>query len=140
MTFTEVTVAQYICSGSKNQVNGHACFLSPAPGLDRATAEFKKAYNNKYDDIEWALWGLSESLWKLLNNATTNLTRENFIAPPSAAKLPAAAYPPVDYAEHGGHFGGTGAWVQRVNCNKTEPNQNQPGAWDTVGNTYLSLY
>jgi hypothetical protein len=45
----------------------------------------------------------------------------------------------LDYAHHGGHFGGTGAWVQRVNCGETEPNQNQNGAWDTVGSTYLRL-
>ena len=140
VTYTEVTVAQYICSSSKDAINGHAYFLSPAPGLDHASADFKKAYNNSYDDIEWALWGLSETLWNLLKDASANLTRENFIASSEHAKIPASVYPPVDFASHGGHFGGTGAWVQKVNCNKTEPNQNQPGAWDTVGNSFLRLF
>jgi branched-chain amino acid transport system substrate-binding protein len=140
VTYTEVTVAQYICSGSKNAISGHAWFLAPAPGLDRASAEFKQAYNGRYDDIEWALWGLSETLWRLLNKANANLTRQNFIASTEHASLPAGSvYPPIDYAHHGGHFGGTGAWVQRVNCGQTEPDQNQPGAWDTVGSTYLRL-
>jgi hypothetical protein len=141
VTYTEVTVAQYNCSCSKNQISGHAWFLAPAPGLDHASQEFKSAYSGKYDDIEWALWGLSETLWKLLTKADANLTRQNFIASTEHASLPAGSvYPPIDYAHHGGHFGGTGAWVQRVNCGATEPDQNQPGAWDTVGNTYLRLF
>jgi branched-chain amino acid transport system substrate-binding protein len=141
VTYTEVTVAQYICTGSKNQISGHAWFLSPAPGLDHASAAFKNAYSNKYDDIEWALWGLSETLWNLLNKANANLTRQNFIASTEHTALPAGSvYPPLDYAHHGGHFGGTGAWVQRVNCGETEPNQNQNGGWDTVGNTYLRQF
>jgi hypothetical protein len=140
VTYTEVTVAQYICSGSKNAISGHAYFLAPAPGIDHATADFKKAYKNSYDDIEWALWGLSETLWSLLKDASANLTRQNFIASSEHAVIPGAVYPPVDFRNHGGHFGGTGAWVQRVNCSKTEPNQKQPGAWDTVGSNYLSAY
>jgi ABC-type branched-subunit amino acid transport system substrate-binding protein len=137
VTYTEVTVAQYICASP--QVSGHAWFLAPAPGLDHATADFKKAYNGSYDDIEWALWGLSETLWTLLKDASANLTRENFIASSEHATIPASVYPPVDFLHNGGHFGGTGAWVQRVNCNKREPNQNQPGTWDTVGNSFLKL-
>jgi hypothetical protein len=140
VTYTEVTVAQYICTSSKNAISKHAWFLAPAPGLDHATEDFKKAYNGKYDDIEWALWGLSETLWSLLKNASSNLTRENFIASSERAVVPGSVYPPVDFRGHGGHFGGTGAWVQRVNCAKTEPNQNQPGSWDTIGNNYLSLF
>jgi branched-chain amino acid transport system substrate-binding protein len=138
VTYTEVTVAQYICASA--QIDKHAWFLAPGPGLDRATLDFKKAYGGKYDDIEWSLWGLSETLWSLLKNADANLTRQNFISASEHARVPSSVYAPVDYRDHGGHFGGTGAWVQRVNCNKTEPNQNQPGAWDTVGNSYLSLY
>jgi hypothetical protein len=140
VTYTEVTVAQYICSSSKNQINGHAWFLAPAPGIDRASDEFKKAYNGKYDDIEWSLWGLSETIWHLLKGASGNLTRQNFIGSSEHAVVPGDVYPPVDYKNHGGHFGGTGAWVQKVNCGQTEPDQNQPGAWDTVGDHYLSLY
>jgi hypothetical protein len=37
------------------------------------------------------------------------------------------------------HFGGTGAWRQVVNCNQTEPDQTQPGAWNTVGTTFLRI-
>ncbi|MBV9486451.1 MAG: hypothetical protein JO246_10370 [Frankiaceae bacterium] len=140
VTYTEVTVAQLICDGTKSAINGHAWFLAPAPGIDRATADFKKAYNGKYDDIEWGLWGLSNSLFALLKNASNNLTRQNFIAATTHATVPGSVYAPLDFAHHGGHFGGTGAWVQRVNCRGTEPNQNQAGQWDTVGSTYLRLY
>ena len=41
VTYTQVTVAQYICTGSKNQISGHAFFLSPARALDHASAPFK---------------------------------------------------------------------------------------------------
>jgi branched-chain amino acid transport system substrate-binding protein len=140
VTYTEVTVAQYICSGSKNAVNGHAWFLAPAPGLDHATADFKKAYSGSYDDIEWALWGLSNTLWSLLKDASANLTRENFITSTEAQVVPSNPYVPVDFKNHGGHFGGTGAWVQKVNCAETEPDQNQAGGWDTVGSTFMRLY
>jgi len=140
VTYTEVTVAQYVCTSSKDAISGHAWFLAPGPGIDHATEDFKKAYNGSYDDIEWALWGLSETLWSLLKNASGNLTRENFLSSTTRAVVPGATYAPVNFRDHGGHFGGTGAWVQRVTCSKTEPNQNQNGSWDTVGNNYLSLY
>ena len=140
VTYTEVTVAQYICEQSQNEINGHAWFLAPAPGLDKATNDFKQAYKGSYDDIEWALWGLSNSLWNLLKDASSNLTRENFIGSSEHAAVAADPYVPVDFRDHGGHFGGTGAWVQKVNCSASEPDQNTPGSWDTVGNTYLRLY
>jgi hypothetical protein len=138
VTYTEVTVAQYVCSSTKNQIDGHAWFLAPAPGIDRATDDFKQAYNGKYDDIEWSLWGLSQVLFDLLKNASSNLTRQNFIARTFQATVPGGVYPDVVY---GGktHFGGTGAWVQKISCGGTEPNQNQPGTWTTVGNDYLRL-
>jgi hypothetical protein len=79
-------------------------------------------------------------LWQLLRDASGDLTRQNFIASAEHAVVPGAVYPPVDYLHHGGHFGGTAAWVQKVNCAQTEPDQNQPGQWDTVGNAYLNLY
>jgi hypothetical protein len=140
VTYTEVTVAQYICDTTKTAISGHAWFLAPAPGIDRASADFKKAYNGKYDDIEWSLWGLSNALFQLLKDASSNLTRENFITSTEHAVVPGSAYAGIDYLHHGGHFGGTGAWVQRVNCKETEPNQNQVGQWDTVGSHYLALY
>jgi hypothetical protein len=137
VTYTEVTVAQYICASP--QISGHAWFLAPGPGLDRATEDFKKAYGSNYDDIEWALWGLSETLFALLKNASANLTRENFIASTEHATVPSKNYAAVDFRNHGGHFGGTAAWVQRVNCHKSDPGQNEPGYWETVGNAPLSL-
>jgi len=139
VTYTEVTVAQYICSTTKTAIDGHAWFLAPAPGLDKATNDFKAAYKNNYDDIEWALWGLSNSLWNLLKDASANLTRENFIASAEHAVVPGDPYVPIDFLHNGGHFGGTGAWVQKVSCTTTEPDQNQPGGWTTVGSTYLRL-
>ena len=139
VTYTEVTVAQYICQQSQNEITGHAWFLAPAPGLDKATQDFKDAYKGSYDDIEWALWGLSNSLWNLLKDASGNLTRENFIASTEHATVPSAPYVPVDFLHNGGHFGGTGAWVQKVNCSASEPDQNTPGSWDTVGSSYLRL-
>lgn len=139
VTYTEVTVAQYICEQSQNEISGHAWFLAPAPGLDKATSDFKAAYKNSYDDIEWALWGLSNSLWNLLKDASSNLTRENFINSTEHATVPSDPYVPVDFLHNGGHFGGTGAWVQKVNCSSSEPDQNTPGSWDTVGSTYLRL-
>src|SRR5206468_2062146 len=120
--------------GQQLALNGFkTIFVDAAPGYDKATADCKKAYNGSYDDIEWALWGLSESLWSLLKDASADLTRQNFIASTEHATIPGSVYPPVDFSHHGGHFGGTGAYVQKVNCNKTEPDQNQAGSWDTVG-------
>jgi hypothetical protein len=87
---------------------------------------------------------LSEDLFQLLVNADANLTRQNFISATERAKVNLGVYAPVDYpdapAPFTGHFGGTAAWSQRVNCSQTEPDQNQPGEWDTVGNSYLKLY
>jgi branched-chain amino acid transport system substrate-binding protein len=142
VTYTEVTVAQYLCQQSANAISGHAWFLAPAPGLDKATQDFKDAYNQKYDDIEWALWNLSNSLWLLLKNASNNLTRENFVATSEHGLISTPPYAPIDFKDHGGHFGGTGAWVQKVNCSETQPDQTSgdAGSWDTVGNNLLSLY
>ena len=139
VTYTEVTVAQYICSTTKTAIDGHAWFLAPAPGLDRATSDFKAAYKNNYDDIEWALWGLSNSLWNLLKDASVNLTRVNIIASAEHAVVPGDPYVPIVFLHNGGHFGGTGAWVQKVSCTTTEPDQKQPGGWTTVGSTFLKL-
>jgi len=140
VTYTEITVAQYICQQSQNEISGHAYFLAPSPGIDKATADFKRAYGTKYDDIEWALWGLSNGLWNLLKDASANLTRPNFLDSTEHAVVPADPYVPIDFRDHGGHFGGTGAWVQKVNCSETEPGQSSAGAWDTVGSSYLRLF
>jgi branched-chain amino acid transport system substrate-binding protein len=140
VTYTEITVAQYICQQSTNAVTGHAYFLAPAPGVDRATSDFRQAYGSTYDDIEWALWGLSNDLWNLLKFASNNLTRPNFLDSTEHAVIPSNPYVPVDFRDHGGHFGGTGAWVQKVNCGESEPGQSEAGAWDTVGSAYLRLF
>jgi hypothetical protein len=132
VTMTEVTVAQLVC-GPNPTIKAN--FLAPFPGIDRASDEFKQATNNSYDDIYWSLWGLSQAIEQALNNASDNLTRQNFIAKMKAAQLPGGVYPPIKFGgdSFGQHFGGTGAYSQKINCTKTEPNQQQPGAWDTVG-------
>src|SRR3954468_16111167 len=90
VTMTEVTVAQLLCS---NNPTLKANFLAPFPGIDRASAEFKAATGGKYDDIFWSLWGLSQAIEQALNNASDNLTRENFIAKMKSAQLPGGVYP-----------------------------------------------
>ncbi|MGB8649444.1 MAG: ABC transporter substrate-binding protein, partial [Mycobacteriales bacterium] len=127
VTMTEVTVAQLVCSASAGLVKAN--FLAPYPGIDRATPAFVKATGGQYDDIYWSLWGLSQALEQALDNASS-LTREGFISSLQNASLPGGVYPPIKF--NGGHFGGTGAWSQRMNCSKTEPNQSQAGSWDTV--------
>jgi hypothetical protein len=127
VTMTEVTVAQLVCGGTAGVVKAN--FLAPYPGIDRASQEFKTATNGQYDDIYWSLWGLSQSLESALN-ASSSLTREGFIASMPHATLANGVYPPTRF--NGGHFGGTGVYSQVMNCTKTEPNQTQPGAWDTV--------
>jgi hypothetical protein len=82
---------------------------------------------------------LSNAIWHLLQDASGNLTRQNFIATSQRATVPGGAYPPLDYLHQGGHLGGTAAWSQRVNCFQTEPDANQPGAWNTIGSAYLKL-
>jgi branched-chain amino acid transport system substrate-binding protein len=127
VTMTEVTVAQLIC-GPNPTIKAN--FLAPYPGIDKATDDFKAATGNKYDDIYWSLWGLSQALEQALN-ASSSLTRQGFMSSLQNATLPGGVYPTIKFA--GGHFGGTAAYSQVVNCSKTEPNQSQPGAWDTVG-------
>ncbi|MDQ1687801.1 MAG: branched-chain amino acid transport system substrate-binding protein [Frankiaceae bacterium] len=139
VTFTEVTVAQYLCTSTHNSISGHAYFLAPNPALDKSTADFRNAYGGKYDDISWALWGLSEGLYNLLLNASDNLTRQNFIAKTQQARISTQVYPGIDFPRGGGHFGGTAAWSQKVDCNGTQPNQNQPGTWLTSSSTYYKI-
>ena len=127
VTMTEVTVAQLIC-GPNPTIKAN--FLAPYPGIDRASGDFKAATGGKYDDIYWSLWGLSQSLEQALN-ASSSLTRQGFMSSLQKASLPGGVYNPIKF--NGGHFGGTGAFSQKVNCGETEPNQTQPGAWDTIG-------
>lgn len=139
VTFTDFLVAQLVCQGSAGAINGAADFLAPNPGIDRATPDFKAAFNNSYDDIEWGLWGLDQAIYQMLQAANTNLTRQHFIQTVQAGTFGGGAFAPASF--RGGHFGGTGAWVQRVNCSKANPNQPNDargrGSWDTIGSTYL---
>ena len=132
VTMTEVTVAQLVCAGTGGLVKAN--FLAPFPGIDRATPDFKKAANNSYDDIYWAIWGLSDSLFNALN-AADSLTRPGFISGLAKATLKNKVYPASTFSPSD-HFGGTGAFAQKLNCNKREPNANQNGAWDTAGGPY----
>jgi hypothetical protein len=128
VTMTEVTVAQLIC-GPNPTIKAN--FLAPFPGIDRATEDFKKAANGKYDDIYWSLWGLNQGLEQILNSLPS-LTRESVLSSLPNGSFNNGVYAPTKFA--GGHFGGTGAYSQVLNCNTQEPNgQGQPGAWDTVG-------
>ena len=127
VTMTEVTVAQLICNGNSTI---KANFLAPYPGIDRATDEFKAATGGQYDDIYWSLWGLSQSLDQAFQ-ASSSLTRAGFIDSLKQTTLPGGTYAPSKFA--GGHFGGTGAYSQTVNCTQIEPNQTQPGQWNTLG-------
>ena len=140
VTYTEVTVAQYICDQTKNEINGHAWFLAPAPALDQATSDFKAAYKNNYDDIEWALWGLSNSLLEPAEGRERQpdpgelhrLDRTRVAARRRlhADRLPAQRRPLRRHRRVG---------RRRSTAPTTEPDQNQPGGWDTVGSTYLRL-
>jgi hypothetical protein len=130
VTMTEVTVAQLVCGATGGVVKAN--FLAPFPGIDRASQEFKTATKGSYDDIYWSLWGLSQALDQALQN-TSSLTRPGFISSLLNASLPGGVYPPVRFK--GGHFGGTGAFSQVMDCTKSEPNAGgQLGYWYTVGN------
>ncbi|MGZ6825843.1 MAG: ABC transporter substrate-binding protein, partial [Mycobacteriales bacterium] len=129
VTMTEVTVAQLVCKTTAGVVKAN--FLAPYPGIDRATSDFKAATGGSYDDIYWSLWGLSQAIDQALQNSSS-LTRDGFISSLQQASLPGGVYNPIKFG--GGHFGGTGAFSQVMNCNKSEPNAGaQNGAWDTVG-------
>lgn len=139
VTFTDFLVAQYTCQVSANAISGAADFLAPNPGIDRATADFKQAFSNSYDDIEWSLWGLDQAVFAMLQKSSGILTRQNFIASTLGGSFNSGVFAPAVF--NGSHFGGTGAWVQRVDCSKNDPNQPSGpqgnGYWNTVGMTYL---
>ena len=82
----------------------------------------------------WAGVGSAKAAWNQVRvgalKASSSLTRAGFISSLQNATLPNGVYPPTKF--NGGHFGGTGVYSQRMNCSKTEPNQSQAGAWDTV--------
>jgi hypothetical protein len=75
----------------------------------------------------------------MLLNASDNLTRQNFIAKTQLGKFATTAYPPLNFPQGGGHFGGTGAWSQKIDCNGTQPNQSQPGTWVTSASSAYKI-
>ena len=129
VTMTEVTVAQLICTGTAGVIRAN--FLAPNPGIDRASAEFVKATGGSYDDIYWTLWAQAQFTYAALQNASDNLTRQNFIAKTLATHFPGQIFPAVNF--NGQHFGGSGVYDQVMNCKKAEPNTQQKGNWDTLG-------
>lgn len=139
VTFTDFLVAQLTCQVSANAISQAADFLAPSPGIDRATADFKTAFGGSYDDIEWGLWGLDQAIYTMLQRANANLTRQHFIDTVQNGAFSAGVFAPSVF--NGSHFGGTGAWVQRVDCGKNDPDQPSGaqgnGYWNTVGSTYL---
>ena len=107
-----------------------AAFLSPFMGLDREPAAFANERNPKPDDlkidrdVELLTYGMNELIYHALLSvgSVENLTRDNFI---NAMSHFSASYgkdlhvlPSVDF--NGGHFGGTGAWIEKLNCGKLE--------------------
>ena len=139
VTFTDFLIAQLTCQASKNAINGAADYLAPSPGIDHATDDFKKAFGGNYDDIEWGLWGLDQAVFTMLKASSSNLTRQHFTDTVLNGSFSAGVFAPSVFK--GSHFGGSGAWVQRINCSKNNPDQPNDargnGSWDTVGSTYL---
>ena len=117
-----------------------AAFLSPYFGLDRQPPGFSNENNPPPDaapaerDLEMLVYATNEAEYYMLNSlgSVANLTRDNFIA---AMPKFSATYgqqldvlPTVNFK--GGHFGGTGAWVEKLDCSKAQ--------YVTVGSAPLS--
>jgi hypothetical protein len=105
-----------------------AAFLSPFMGLDREPQGFKQQDNPPPDDlksnrdVELLLYGMNEMLYHALLSVGSieNLTRDNFINAMSHFKArlgkELSVLPTIDF--NGGHFGSTGAWIEKLNCSK----------------------
>jgi branched-chain amino acid transport system substrate-binding protein len=137
VTMGENLVANVICG---EQPTVKASFLSPFPALDHQPAGFQAERNPPADkvpaerDLEMDVYGASELVYyQLLSvGSIKNLTRENFISHLSHFSASygkqLTVYPSVHYG--GTHFGGTGAWAEKLSCAKQE--------YVTVGNHYLT--
>ncbi len=126
LTNGEDLVAAPVCG---EQAQAKAAFLSPFPGLDRQPPDFTSESNPAPDtpaaerDLEMDIYGASQVVYyaMLSVGSIQNLTRDNFIS--AMQKFSAAygqqltVYPTVHF---GGHFGGTGAWEEQLNCTKQE--------------------
>jgi hypothetical protein len=105
-----------------------AAFLSPFMGLDREPQAFKRQKNPAPDDIkinrdvELLLYGMNEMLYHALLSVGSieNLTRDNFIEAMKHFRATLgkelSVLPSINF--NGGHFGSTGAWIERLNCSK----------------------
>jgi len=137
VTMGENLVANIACN---EQPGIKATFLSPFFALDREPSGFKNERNPSPDalpaerDLELDIYAASEVVYRALLSVGSikNLTRENFIA--NMAHFSASyghdltVYPTVRY--NGGHFGGTGAWSEKLNCARQQ--------YVTVGSHYLT--
>ncbi|HVS69302.1 MAG TPA: ABC transporter substrate-binding protein [Mycobacteriales bacterium] len=127
VTQGEDLVAGPVC-GAQSYIK--AAFLSPFMGLDREPKAFKQQNNPKPDDlktnrdVELLLYGVNEMLYHALLSVGSihNLTRDNFINAMThfSASLgnQLSVLPTVNFA--GGHFGSTGAWIEKLSCSKLE--------------------
>jgi branched-chain amino acid transport system substrate-binding protein len=146
--YTPAWVGPGITNG-ENLVGGPVCgeqptvsaaFLSPYFGLDRQPPGFTNENNPPPDaapaerDLEMLVYATNEAEYYMLNSlgSIDNLTRDNFIA--AMPKFTAVYGQQLDVlptiAFKGGHFGGTGAWIEKLDCSKAE--------YVTVGSAPLS--
>ncbi|HET6809797.1 MAG TPA: ABC transporter substrate-binding protein [Acidimicrobiales bacterium] len=146
--YTPAWVGPGITNG-ENLVGGPVCgeqptvsaaFLSPYFALDRQPPGFTSQNNPPPDaapaerDLEMLVYATNEAEYYMLNSlgSIDNLTRDNFIA--AMPKFTATygqqldVLPTVSFK--GGHFGGTGAWVEKLDCSKAQ--------YVTVGTAPLS--
>jgi hypothetical protein len=117
-----------------------AAFLSPFMALDREPQGFKQQNNPPPDsvkaerDLELLLYGTNELMYHAMLSvgSINNLTRDNFInAMTHFSALHGrdlSVLPTVNF--NGGHFGSTGAWIEKLNCSQVQ--------YDTVGSAPIS--
>jgi hypothetical protein len=146
--YTPAWVGPGITNG-ENLVGGPVCgeqptisaaFLSPYFGLDRQPPGFSSQNNPPPDaapaerDLEMLVYATNEAEYYMLNSlgSIDNLTRDNFIG--AMPKFTATYGQQLDVLPtisfKGGHFGGTGAWVEKLDCSKAQ--------YVTVGSAPLS--
>jgi branched-chain amino acid transport system substrate-binding protein len=137
ITNGEDLVAAPVCG---EQPTISAGFLSPFFGLDRQPPGFTNESNPAPDaapaerDLEMLVYATNEAEYYMLNSlgSVDKLTRDDFIG--AMPKFSAAFGPQLDVLPtinfKGGHFGGTGAWIEKLDCSKTQ--------YVTVGSAPLS--
>jgi hypothetical protein len=127
VTNGENLVANVAC---QEQPTIKASFLSPFYALDHEPPGFTNENNPPPDtlpnerDIELDIYAVSEVIYNALLSVGSidNLTRDNFIAAMGHFRATygqqLTVYPTV--STQGTHFGGTGAWSERLACTKQE--------------------